>query len=852
MINFTNQIFITNTFPVFRKYPYFCKLLEKTAFTMKISYNWLKQYANIDLEPERISTILTDIGLEVEGLEKFQSVKGGLEGIVIGEVITCIPHPNADKLSLTTVNVGGDRLLPIVCGAPNVTAGQKVVVATVGTALYYGDESFKIKKANIRGEVSEGMICAEDELGLGISHEGIMVLANNAEVGLKAADYFDVEDDYIFEIGLTPNRSDATSHIGTARDLVAGLNQLFNTRKYSLSLPAVDDFTIDNTNLDIDVIVEDIEACPRYSGISISGIKVAESPDWLKIKLNSIGVRPINNIVDITNYVLHETGQPLHAFDADMIKGSKVVIRKTEHNTPFTTLDSIERKLDANDLMICHNENGMCIAGVFGGTESGVTSETVNIFLESAYFDPKHIRKTAKRHGLQSDASFRFERGADPNITIYALKRAAILIKEIAGGSISSEIKDVYSKPVNSLFVDVDLKRVDRLIGKAISRDVIKKILADLEIIVTEENDETLKLSIPTYKVDVTREVDIVEEILRIYGYNNIEISGKLNSSISARPVPDLEKIQNTIADYLAGQGMLEIMNNSLTKADHTEINNDIRSDEIVNLLNPLSKDLNILRPTLLYGGLETVSYNLNRKSPNLKLFEFGSVYSRNDKFEKADGIKNYLEEDHLMILATGKASVKQWNSPDENVNFYFVSGLVNSVFTKLGIEKSKLSLKESESDSYAYSLQYMINDELLAEIGLISTNLLKKFDIGQDVFYADINWTKLIKYSTSKDIMFRQVPKFPAVKRDLSLVLDNITRFSDLKDVALKTERKLLKNVDIFDIYKGSNIKEGKKSYALSFILQDESKTLTDKVIDSTMNKILRAYEQQFNAQLR
>ena len=819
---------------------------------MKISYNWLKQYANIDIEPERISTILTDIGLEVEGLEKFQSVKGGLEGIVIGEVITCIPHPNADKLSLTTVNVGGDRLLPIVCGAPNVTAGQKVVVATVGTALYHGDDSFKIKKANIRGEVSEGMICAEDELGLGISHEGIMVLANNAEVGLKAADYFDVEDDYIFEIGLTPNRSDATSHIGTARDLVAGLNQLFNTRKYSLSLPAVDDFTIDNTNLDIDVIVEDIEACPRYSGISISGIKVAESPDWLKIKLNSIGVRPINNIVDITNYVLHETGQPLHAFDADMIKGKKVVIRKTKHNTPFTTLDGIERKLDANDLMICHNENGMCIAGVFGGTESGVTSETVNIFLESAYFDPKHIRKTAKRHGLQTDASFRFERGADPNITVYALKRAAILIKEIAGGSISSEIKDVYSKPVNSLFVDVDLKRVDRLIGKAISRDVIKKILADLEIIVTEENDETLKLSIPTYKVDVTREVDIVEEILRIYGYNNIEISGKLNSSISARPVPDLEKIQNTIADYLAGQGMLEIMNNSLTKADHTEINNDIRSDEIVNLLNPLSKDLNILRPTLLYGGLETVSYNLNRKSPNLKLFEFGSVYSRNDKFEKADGIKNYLEEDHLMILATGKASVKQWNSPDENVNFYFVSGLVNSVFTKLGMEKNKLSLKESESDSYAYSLQYLINDELLAEIGLISTNLLKKFDIGQDVFYADINWTKLIKYSTSKDIMFRQVPKFPAVKRDLSLVLDNITRFSDLKDVALKTERKLLKNVDIFDIYKGSNIKEGKKSYALSFILQDESKTLTDKVIDSTMNKILRAYEQQFNAQLR
>lgn len=819
---------------------------------MKISYNWLKQYINIDVEPETLSTVLTDIGLEVEGLEKYQSVKGGLQGIVIGEVVTCEQHSNADKLTVTTVNIGGDRLLPIVCGAPNVAAGQKVVVAIVGTTLYDGDESFKIKKAKIRGEVSEGMICAEDELGLGTSHEGIMVLPDNVEVGRTAADYFQIEEDYIFEIGLTPNRSDATSHIGSARDLVAGLKQLYDTRKYSLNLPSVDDFKIDNTDLNIDVIVEDTEACPRYSGVSFTGIKVGESPDWMKVKLNAIGVKPINNIVDITNYVLHETGQPLHAFDADRIKGNKVIVRKTAHQTSFITLDDIERKLDADDLMICHEEGGMCIAGVFGGTDSGVTDNTVNIFLESAYFDPKHIRKTSKRHGLQTDASFRFERGADPNITIYALKRAAILIKEIAGGNISSEIKDVYPNPINPWFVDVDLVRVNRLIGKTIDKGVIKKILSDLEIDVTDENNDYLKLRIPTYKVDVTREVDVVEEILRIYGYNNIGITGKLNSSISSRPAPDLEKIQNSIADYLAGQGMLEIMNNSLTKAGYVETSNDFKSDKNVNLLNPLSKDLNILRQTLLYGGLETVAYNLNRKSPDLKLFEFGKVYSWNNKFEKAEGIKNYTEEKHLMIFATGKASGNQWNSSDTDVDFYFISGLANSVFTKLGLDKSRLTVKKSESDSYSYSLQYFFNDDLLAEVSLISGKLLKQFDISQDVFCSDINWTKLMKYSTFTDIKYKQVPKFPAVKRDLSLVLDKSVKFSDLKDAAMKTERKLLKNVDLFDIYEGSNIPEGKKSYALSFILQDKSKTLTDKVIDKAMNRILLAYEQQFNAQLR
>ncbi len=819
---------------------------------MKISYNWLKQYIDLDVAPETLSTVLTDIGLEVEGMEKYQSVKGGLEGIVIGEVVTCEQHSNADKLSVTTVNIGGGSLLPIVCGAPNVGAGQKVVVATVGTTLYNGDDSFKIKKAKIRGEVSEGMICAEDELGLGVSHDGIMVLPDSVEVGGKAADYFNIENDYIFEIGLTPNRSDATSHIGSARDLVAGLNQFYSTRKYSLSLPLVEDFAIDNTKLDIDVVVEDAEACPRYSGLSISGIKVDESPEWLKIKLNAIGVRPINNIVDITNYVLHETGQPLHAFNADKIKGNKVIVRKTAHETPFITLDDIERKLDANDLMICNEEEGMCIAGVFGGTDSGVDDNTVNIFLESAYFDSVHVRRTSKRHGLQTDASFRFERGADPNITIYALKRAAMLIKEIAGGTISSEIKDIYPKPINPWIVDVDLANVDRLIGKVIDRDVIKTILTDLEIEIKDENKESLKLLIPTFKVDVTREVDIVEEILRVYGYNNIDISGKLNSSISTRPKPNLEKMQNSIADYLVGNGMMEIMNNSLTKAEYIDYTNELSSDNNVNLLNPLSKDLNILRQSLIFGGLETVSYNINRKSANLGLFEFGNVYRWNNKFDKAEGIKNYTEVKHLMIFATGKVNGNLWSSADADVDFYFVAGLVNSIFQKLGLNTGKLTVNETESDTYTYSLQYLFNDKLVCEVSLISNKLRKQFDISQDVFCADINWTNLVKYSAAADVQYKQVSKFPAVKRDLSLVLDKNIRFVELKDAAMKTERKLLKSVNLFDIYEGKNLGDGKKSYAMSFMLLDENKTLTDKVIDKTMGKIQKAFEQQFGARLR
>jgi len=815
---------------------------------MKISYNWLKNYIKLDVDPNSLSTILTDIGLEVEAMEKYQSVKGGLEGIVVGKVISCERHANADKLSVTTVDIGREELLPIVCGAPNVAAGQKVVVATVGTTLYDGDDSFKIKKAKIRGEVSEGMICAEDELGLGESHEGIMILPEDTEIGLKAAEYFDIEEDIIYEIGLTPNRSDATSHIGTARDLVAGLNHYFNTDKYKLELPSVDGFKVENTNLDIDVIVEDTEACPRYTGVCISNIKVAESPKWLKIKLDAIGVRPINNIVDITNYVLHETGQPLHAFNADMIIGGKVVVRKMENDTPFIALDEVERRLHQDDLMICNSENGMCIAGVFGGVTSGVDNNTVNIFLESAYFDSRHVRKTSKRHALQTDASFRFERGADPNITPYALKRAANLIVEIAGGSISSEVKDVYPTSIDPWKVDINFANVDRLIGKVIDRDIIRKILVDLEIEVLETNELGMKLRVPTYKVDVTREVDIIEEILRIYGYNNIEITGKIATSISSRPVPDMENVRNSISDYLVSQGFIEIMNNSLTKAEYSELTEDISLENNVGLLNPLSKDLNSMRQTLLFGALETVAYNVNRKMSDLFLFERGSTYKMIQNHK--EGVDKYLEENHLVMLATGKKPGNTWIA-NGDVDIYTLTALVNSIITRLRV-KTNIEYDDSGSDSSNYSIKYNIDDNIVAEVSLISNDLLKKFDIGQEVYYADINWSLLMKYSDFSDVKYKPVPKFPVVKRDLSLVLDSNVKFADLKAAAMKTERKLLKNVTLFDIYEGKNIDEGSKSYALSFMLQDETKTLTDKVIDKTMKRIFGTFEQQFNARLR
>ncbi len=818
---------------------------------MKLSYNWLKQYIDLDVDPHELSTILTDIGLEVEGMEKFQSVKGGLEGVVIGKVLTCEPHQNADKLSVTTVKTG-EKVLPIVCGAPNVAAGQKVLVATVGTVLYDGDQEFKIKKAKIRGEVSEGMICAEDELGLGTSHDGIMVLPDDAPVGKPANEYIKIEEDWIYEIGLTPNRSDAASHIGSARDLVAGLNQLKNTRKYKLHIPPVDDFKVDNHDLDIDVIVEDTEACPRYSGVTIKDIEVKESPEWLKNRLNAIGLRPINNIVDITNYVLHETGHPLHAFDAGKIKGNKVVIKKLPSDTPFVTLDEMERKLHPQDLMICNEEEGMCIAGVFGGAESGVSENTTSVFLESAYFDPTHIRKTSKRHTLQTDASFRFERGADPNITIYALKRAALLIKEIAGGTISSEIKDVYPKPIEKWTIDIDLNRINSLIGKEIDKETISNILQDLDIEILESNGHKMKLLVPTFKVDVTREVDIVEEILRIYGYNNIEIPEKVNLSVNIRQKPDPEKVQNIISDYLVGQGFVEIMNNSLTKSEYIEKNKEFNSDHSVELLNPLSKDLDILRQTLLFGGLEVINYNQNRKVNNLKIFEFGKTYRRKSAARKGTGLENYSEQKRLALFSTGRLEAENWNSRTDKADFYTLKGIVESILNRLGIDRKNISLEENNDNNFAYTLDYKVQDDILVSVGEADKKLLKQFDIKQTVYVADFNWEMLLSLIPKHDLTYRPIPKFPAVRRDLALVVDKNVTFGQLREIAEKAERKLLKEIGIFDIYEGDKIPEGKKSYALSFILQDENKTLTDKIIDKAMKRLLQAFEKEAGAILR
>ncbi|MCB2208330.1 MAG: phenylalanine--tRNA ligase subunit beta [Bacteroidetes bacterium] len=819
---------------------------------MKISYNWLKQYIDYEIAPEDLSSILTDIGLEVEGMSTFQSIKGGLEGIVIGEVKTCIKHPNADKLSKTEVDIGIGRLLPIVCGAPNVAAGQKVLVATVGTKLYAGDESFTINKSKIRGEISEGMICAEDELGLGTSHDGIMVLPAEAEVGKKACEYFFVEEDVVFEIGLTPNRADATSHIGTARDLVAALNRIHNTRDYTLKVPPVTKFDVENHDLDIDVVVEDKKACPRYTGVTLSGIQVSESPDWLKNKLNALGLRPINNIVDVTNYVLHETGQPLHAFDAKYITGNKVVVKKMPHESPFVTLDEEERKLDAEDLMICNAESGMCIAGVFGGITSGVTGSTTDIFLESAYFDPTHIRKTSRRHMLQTDASFRFERGADPNITEYALKRAILLMQELAGGTVSSEIKDVYPEPVEKWPVEIAFPDVDRLIGKVIDRKTIKEILTDLEIEVAEEHNEGLRMLIPTFKVDVTRDVDVIEEILRIYGYNNVEFSDKIYSSVNLRPDPDLEKLQNMIADYLSSQGLSEIMNNSLTKSSYIDHSDTYSNKNSVYLLNPLSQDLDILRQSLLFGGLEVVAYNVNRQTGNVKLYEFGTVYQKKEKYDPSDALNKYHEEKHLMLIASGINQSENWNSAASKVEVFDLKAKVEGVFARLGMDQKKVELKETTHELSQYALGYFYNQKLLAEVGSVHKKQLNHFDIKQEVLYAIINWDLLIKSLPKEALQYEPVPKFPAVRRDLAMVLDENVKFDDLKTRAFKTEKKLLKSVGLFDIYKGDKIPQGKKSYALSFILQDKEKTLNDKTIDKAMKRIQSEFEQTFNAQLR
>lgn len=814
---------------------------------MKISYNWLKQYIDTDLDYKEMSVILTNIGLEVEGIEYFQSVKGGMEGLVIGKVLECEKHPDADRLSITKVDVGTGEPLPIVCGAPNVAAGQKVVVATVGTTLYDGDKEIKIKKGKIRGQVSAGMICAEDEIGIGNDHDGIIVLDEKAQIGQKAKDYFDIEEDIIFEIGLTPNRIDGASHIGVARDLAAYLSQ---TKKTEYKKPSLDNFKIDNTDYPVKITIENEKACKRYAGITVSNIKVKESPAWLKNRLKAIGLTPINNIVDITNFVLHETGQPLHAFDADMIKERHVIVKTLEKGSKFVTLDEQERELDENDLMICNPEEGMCIAGVFGGAKSGVSEKTTTVFIESAYFDPVYVRKTSKRHVLQTDASFRFERGIDPNNVIYALKRAAVLMKELGEGQISSEIVDVYPNPVKDHRVKVKYAHIDRLIGQKIETEAIKNILLSLEIKIVEETDEGLLLDVPPYRVDVTREADIIEEILRIFGYNNISISDEVKSTISYAPKPDVNKWKNIVSDFLSSKGFHEAMSNSLTKSAYYE-HEGFKAENTVKILNPLSSDLDALRQSLLFGGLEAVIYNENRKNKDLKLYEFGNCYFIHPEKEGAQVLDKYKEENHLAVFLTGNKNNINWNKPIQKTDFYDLKSHTEAILKRLGYTVDKLDVNEVPDGIFDYGLSYALNNKVLVSFGLVSKKLRKLFDIESDVFYADFYWDILMKKLPERK-MFTPIAKFPEVSRDLALLLDKSVKFSQIKELAFKTERKLLKKVSIFDIYEGEKLGENKKSYAVNFILQDEFKTLKDKQIDKIMNNFIRVFEKELGAKLR
>jgi phenylalanyl-tRNA synthetase beta chain len=798
---------------------------------MKISYNWLRQFIHTDNTPQELSLILTNIGLEVESLEKVQPVVGGLEGLVIGKVLTCVQHPNADRLRVTTVDVGGPEILQIVCGAPNVAEGQKVVVATVGTTVFPNEgEPFKINKSKIRGEVSEGMICAEDEIGLGASHAGIMVLAPDTQIGIAAKAHFKMEDDFVFEIGLTPNRADAASHLGVARDLAAFLQT-------ELQRPDLSAFKVENESLTIAVAVEDELACPRYSSVTITGVTVKRSPEWLQDKLKVIGIRPINNIVDITNYVLHDLGQPLHAFDADQIKGAQVIVKKCSEGTPFVTLDGVERKLSADDLMICNAEEPMTIAGVYGGKNSGVSEQTTNIFLESAYFNAVSIRKTAKRFGLKTDASFRYERGTDPEITVYALKRAALLIQELAGGQIASAISDLYPTPVKPFQVEVSYKNIQNLIGADIPTNTIKDIITSLAIEVVAETEGGLSLEVPSYRVDVTRECDITEEVLRIYGYNNIEIPMKVNASLSYGERPNREQTQHVIADMLTANGYLEIWCNSLTKASYSK-----NEGEAVKILNPLSSDLNVMRQSLLMPALESVAYNANRRNSDLKLYEFGKTYHLiQDK---------YVERPRLLLVMSGNVEVEQWNQKPQAISFYNLKAAVDAVISRLGI--GNYQVDEVSDGDFAYGLKYYRGEKAIVTFGAVTAADKKIADIDKEVFYADFDWALLLDMVRKNKIINKEVPKYPVVRRDLSLLVDRSVTFEMLKTIAFKTEKKLIKNIQVFDVYLGNNLPEGKKSYALNFSLQDESQTLTDKQIDSVMQKIIYNLAQTAKAEIR
>ena len=815
---------------------------------MNISYRWLKDYITLDSTPDEVAAYLTQIGLEVGSMEEVETIKGGLRGLVIGEVLTCEKHPDSDHLSKTTVNVGSE-ILPIVCGAQNVAAGQKVVVATVGTTLYDGDSEFKIKKSKIRGEVSEGMICAEDEIGLGASHDGIMVLDASAVPGTPASEYFKIESDFVLEVDLTPNRIDSASHIGIARDLAAYLKQ---KQEISYHRPSVDAFKIDNHALEIPVEVQNQAACPRYSGVTISNVVVKESPEWLKNKLSLIGLKPINNIVDVTNFVLFETGQPLHAFDAAEIQGNKIVVRTLEAGTKFVTLDGIERKLDQDDLMICNAEKGMCIAGVFGGLTSGVKATTSSIFLESAWFDSVYIRKTARRHTLSTDASFRFERGTDPNGTIYALKRAALLIQEVAGGQISSEIVDVYPEPVADFKVDVTYANIKRLIGVDLGADRIKQILAALEIQIESETETSLSLLVPPYRVDVKRDVDVIEEILRIYGYNNIELPTKVNSSLQYSIKPNPTKLRNLIAEMLTAQGFNEIWSNSLTKSAYYENNSVFTIENTVKIFNPLSNDLGSMRQTLLYGGLESIAHNANRKNPDLRLYEFGNTYFHNGSSLKDNPVRNYREEENLALFVTGDKEAANWSNPAVRTSFFQLKSYSENVLKRLGFSVNNLKTESFSDELIPEGLQYFVNGKKILEFGVVAGKVLKQFDIENPVYFANFSMDVLFVELKNNKVLFAELPKYPEVRRDLALLIDKTVQFNQLRDLAFRSERKLLQSVGLFDVYEGKGVPEGKKSYALSYILRDDEKTLNDKQIEKIMQKLVSTYERELGAQLR
>ncbi|MDD5569995.1 MAG: phenylalanine--tRNA ligase subunit beta [Bacteroidales bacterium] len=827
---------------------------------MKISYNWLKQYIKIDLPAAEVGRLLTDCGLEVEGIEKYESIKGGLKGFVIGEVVEKTKHPNADKLSLTKVNTGSEKLLSIVCGAPNVEAGQKVVVAIEGTKIFSPKGEFEIKKSKIRGEFSEGMICAEDELGTGTSHEGIIVLDNSAKTGTPAKEYFNVYEDEVFEIGLTPNRADATSHIGVARDLSAVLKTLnFRNSKsveeFDIKYPSVDNFKIDNEEKKIEVVIEDAEACPRYSGITITGVEIKESPEWLKNYMKAIGLNPINNIVDITNYILHEFGQPLHAFDADEIKGNKVIVKKLAQGTKFITLDGVERQLSKNDLMICNATEPMCIGGVYGGLHSGITEKTKNIFLESAYFNPMSIRRSSKLHNLRTDAAFRFEKGTDPNNTVYAMKRAIMLMKELGGGKISSDIVDVYPAKIENFKVELRYKFFEEFVGQMLDKNLIKNILSYLDIRIISENNQGLVLSVPPFRVDVQREVDVIEEILRIYGFNNIPLPDFLRSSLTFAEKPDKEKLQNTVSDYLSANGFNEIMCNSLTNADYVEKLETLKSENNVVIQNPLSKELNVLRQTLLFSGLEAVAYNQNRQNADVKLYEFGKTY-HNLNNPKIKTLENYSEFKNLSVLVTGRKQSENWNTTDEKVDFYFIKNIVTNILKRVGLSGYSIEIKNSKQDIYnnqaTIKFKGKAEELTIAEFGSLSKKITEIFDIRNEVLFAEIKWEKLLELVKNSKTEFAELPRFPEVRRDLALLLDKNIQFEKIEKIAFETEKKLLKEVNLFDIYEGDKLPEGKKSYAVSYILQDKEKTLLDNEIEKVMDNLVKAYQQQINAAIR